>query len=122
MQVWVTVLGQTAVMASGSPDSPSQTNIRPTAAPRFFSSVSTCSSTSRPYPVPSPQPQNVVVTLAGDRQSDIDGPVGDLPVADLHVHRVDEDHRVDNVQRPVLPLGHALNHLGGDGGDGLAGD
>ena len=35
---------------------------------------------------------------------------------------VDEDHRVDGVEWSVLPLGHAVEHLVGDGGDRLAGD
>jgi hypothetical protein len=53
MHVWVTVRGQTAVMASGSPVSPSQTTISTSATPRFFSSVSTCSQYFAPSP-PSP--------------------------------------------------------------------
>ena len=35
---------------------------------------------------------------------------------------VDEEDRIDTVERPVLPLGHAFHHLVGDGGDGLLGD
>jgi hypothetical protein len=35
---------------------------------------------------------------------------------------IDEDHRIDGVERPALPFGHALQHLVGDGGDGLPGD
>jgi hypothetical protein len=42
-------------------------------------------------------------------------------VADLHVDAVDEDHRVDRVQGPVLPPGHAVHDLAGDGRDGLLG-
>jgi len=61
------------------------------------------------------------MAVAGDRERHIDGPVGDLPVADLHVDGVDEDHRVDRVQRPVLPLEHALDDLVGDRGDRLPG-
>jgi hypothetical protein len=37
------------------------------------------------------------------------------------VDRVEEDHRVDRVQRPVLPLGHPLDHLVGNRGDRLTG-
>jgi hypothetical protein len=37
------------------------------------------------------------------------------------VDGVDEDHRVDRVEWPVLPLGHALDDLVGDCGDGLPG-
>jgi hypothetical protein len=33
--------------------------------------------------VAGPQPEDVAVALAGDRECDVDGPVGHLPVADL---------------------------------------
>jgi hypothetical protein len=54
-----------------------------------------------------PQPEDVAVALAGDRQRDIDGSVGDLPVADLDVDRVDEERRSNRI-RPSLSL---LNRL-----------
>ncbi len=69
-----------------------------------------------------PQAQDVALPLAGDRQSDVDGPVRDLPVADLEVDGVDEQHRVDGAKWPVLPLGHGVEDLVGDRRDGLAGD
>lgn len=37
-----------------------------------------------------PQPQNVAIAVEGDTDRDVDLPVGDLPVADLEVDRVDE--------------------------------
>jgi hypothetical protein len=49
-------------------------------------------------------------------------PVGHSTVADLPVDRVDEDDRADGVEGSVLPLGHAVHDLAGDGGDGLLGD
>ena len=90
--------------------------------PRFLISVSTCSQYLAPSP-PSPahSPRMSRRPSHGDRQRDVDRPVGDLPVADLHVDRVDEDHRVDRVEGPVLPLGHALDDLVGDRGDRLPG-
>ena len=69
--------------------------------------------------VAGPEPEDVAVALAGDRERDVDGPVGDLPVADLDVDGVDEDHRVDRVEGPVLPLSHAIDDLVGDRGDRL---
>lgn len=36
-----------------------------------------------------PQPENVTVTLEIDADSDVDRPVGDLPVADLNHERVE---------------------------------
>ncbi len=57
--------------------------------------------------------------VGSDGQPRVDGPVGDLAVADLDVDAVDEQHRIDRVQRPVLPLGHAVEHPVGDVADGL---
>jgi hypothetical protein len=66
-----------------------------------------------------PQAQDVPLAIHGHAQGDVDGPVGDVAVADLDVDGVDEQHRVDRVQRPGLPGGQALQHPVGDGGDGL---
>jgi len=50
-----------------------------------------------------PQPENLLVAFAGDRQRDIDRLVPDQPlVADLDPERVEEHHRVDRIERPVL--------------------
>src|SRR3954471_10806901 len=49
--------------------------------------------------LPGPQPEDVAAALAGHGERDVDRSVGDLPVADLHVDRVDEYHRIDRVQR-----------------------
>jgi hypothetical protein len=69
-----------------------------------------------------PQAQDVPPALDGDGQGHVDRPVRHGAVADLHVDRVDEDHRIDSVEGPILPLGHAVHDLVGDRGDGLAGD
>ncbi len=69
-----------------------------------------------------PHPQHIALTGEVDPDRDVDRPVGHLPVADLHVDRVDEDHRIDGVEGPVLPFGHAVHDLVGDGGDRLPGD
>jgi hypothetical protein len=45
-----------------------------------------------------PDPQHVAVALDGDADDDVERPVGDLPVADLQMDGVDEDHRVDRVE------------------------
>ena len=49
------------------------------------------------------------------------GRLATCAVADLHVDGVDEDHRIDGVEGPVLPFGHALEDLVGDRGDRLPG-
>src|SRR2546430_15198255 len=96
MHVWTTARGQVASIASGRPLSPSQTTMHTSATPRFLSSVNICNQNFAPSP-PSPahKAQNVAGALNGDRQGHVDRPVGDLPIADLHVHRVPEDHRID---------------------------
>jgi hypothetical protein len=78
--VCVIVCGHTAPTTSGSPVNPSQTTMSTSFTPRFLISVSTCSQYS----------------VAGDRERKVVGPVGDdLPIADLQVDRIDEDHRID---------------------------
>ena len=91
--------------------------------PRFLISVSTASQNFAPSP-PSPahNPRMSRSPLQVDPDRHVDRPVGDLPVADLHHDRVDEHHRVHPVQRPVLPLGHLLDDLVGDPGDGVLAD
>jgi len=52
----------------------------------------------------------------------IDGPVGDLAVANLHDDRVDQNHRVDPIEGPVLPGDRVLDHRVSDATDRVAGD
>jgi len=72
--------------------------------------------------VPGPQAQDVPLAVHGDADHHVDGPVGNLPVADLDHDGVHEQHRVDAIERPVAPLGHLLDHLVGDPGDGVLAD
>jgi acetyl-CoA acetyltransferase len=56
-----------------------------------------------------PQPQHVLAAVQGDADGGVDGPVGDLPVADLDHDRVDEHghvHAIERASGPVLHLGH----------------
>lgn len=69
-------------------------------------------------PVPGPQPEDFAHALAGHGQNNVDRPVRNLPVTDLHMYAVYED---DRVERTVLPLGHAFDGLAGDRGDALLG-
>ena len=50
-----------------------------------------------------PHPEHVAFTVEVDAHGHVDRPVGDLAVADLDDDGVDQDHRVDGVERPVLP-------------------
>lgn len=69
-----------------------------------------------------PQPEDVALACAGDPHGHVDGPVGDLPVADLDEDGVDEDHWIYRFQRPVAPFGHLADHLVGDPADGVFAD
>jgi hypothetical protein len=71
--------------------------------------------------LPGPQAHDVALAVGGDAEDDVDGPVGHVAVADLDVDDVDEQHRVNRVQRPGLPLGQALQYPVGDGADGVPG-
>src|SRR5215475_8553959 len=72
--------------------------------------------------LPGPQAEDVPLAVHGDAQGQVDGPVGDLALADLHVNGVDEDHRVHRIEGTVLPVRHAFHDPVGDRADRLLGD
>ena len=93
--------------------------------PRFFSSVRIASQNFEDSPwlaVPRPQPQNVSAAPQIHADGRVEGPVGDLPVPDLHVDGVDEDRDVVGGQWPTGPVVHLLDHLLSDRGDDTLGD
>jgi hypothetical protein len=58
-----------------------------------------------------PDAQNVLVTLAIERQGEIDSLVLDHTlVADFDPQSIEEDHRIDRIERPVLPFAHLVEH------------
>lgn len=58
-----------------------------------------------------PQAENLLLALRGERQNDVHCLVPHQPVIpDLDPQRVEEHHRVDRVERPVLPGGHLVEH------------
>jgi hypothetical protein len=69
-----------------------------------------------------PEPQDVPFAVEGDTDRRVERAVGDLPVADLDHDRVDEDRRVDLLERSHGPVVHLLDHLVGGPGDGLLAD
>ena len=77
-------------------------------APRFLISVRTRSQyLTLPVAVlPGPQSQHVPLAVHGHAQGQVDGPVGDLALADLHVDSVDEDHCVN--RSPMAGRGYWL--------------
>src|SRR5213082_4194120 len=120
-QVCATARGQVDSIASGSPFRPSQTTMQASATPRFFKSVSTCNQNlapSPPSPTHRPRTSRVPSTVTA-RAMQIGRLATFPPRILLHVHSVQEDHRVDRVEGPVLPLGHAFHHLVDDRGDDL---
>jgi RNA-directed DNA polymerase len=66
-----------------------------------------------------PDSKDVAFAVHGDTQDDVEGLIAHLPVADLDVDGVDEDHRVDAVKGPVGPFGHLLRDLRRDPADGV---
>ena len=69
--------------------------------------------------LPGPQAQHVTLAVHGDAQGQVDRPVRDLALPDLHVNSVNEHHGIDRVERPALPSGHTLHHPVGDRADRL---
>jgi hypothetical protein len=51
--------------------------------------------------VAGPQPEDVPTAFDSDRQGHVNGPVGNRPVANLHVDGVNEDDGIDGVEGPV---------------------
>src|ERR671912_2128517 len=94
-QVWTTVCGQVASIASGNPVSPSQQAISTSATPRLRSSAST---PAQNYALGGldPDPEHMLDPVAVDADGDVGGLVADLVfVADLHHQRVQIQDRVD---------------------------
>ena len=70
-----------------------------------------------------PQAQDVLMTFAVQRQSHADGLVPDHAlVADLDPQGVEEHHRIDRVERPVLPVANLVQHGVGDPADQVGRD
>ena len=69
-----------------------------------------------------PHPEHVAFPVDADAHCHVDRTVGDLAVADPHEDGVDQQDRVDRVQRPGLPFGHLGQHRVGHGGDQILGD
>jgi hypothetical protein len=111
MQVCTPTNGKTVVMASGKPLSPSTTAIRMSSTPRLRSSFMTFSQNLAPLVPFDPNAQHALSPVRGNAQGQIDRfvPHGSL-VADLHSQRVEIDHRIAALQRPILPLDYGLQH------------
>jgi hypothetical protein len=90
MQVWTIVCGQTFATTTGRPLSPSQTRKNTSWTPRVLQIDQHAHPELGALTTDAhPQPQDVLVAVHGDPDRGVDGPVGDLTVADLDVDRID---------------------------------
>ena len=70
-----------------------------------------------------PQPENVLLAVRIERQRHVDGLVLDQAlVADLDPQGVEKHHRIDRVERPVLPFPHLVENRVGDPADQIGRD
>src|SRR5215212_1363921 len=105
MQVWTWARGNTAVIASGKPFSPSTTAISTSSTPRFFSSAITRSQNFAPSVCSIHRPRISLRPSARMPRARYRLVADGALVADLHPQRVEEDQGIDRLERPVLPLG-----------------
>src|SRR5271168_5133007 len=118
MQVWTTVCGKTALMASGKPFRPSTTAIRMSPTPRVFSSFMTRSQNLAPSVCSIQMPRILLRAVGQDAQRDVDGLVAhETLLPDLDPDRVEKDEGEAGVERSVLPFGHPFQDRVGDGRD-----
>src|SRR5438105_11340541 len=111
MQGCTTVWGNTEVIASGKPLSPSTTAIRISWTPRLRSSVITRSQNLAPLGLLDPQPENFLVAGATKADRQVQRPVADQTlIADFYAHRIEENNRIGRVQPAALPRRHFLQH------------
>jgi hypothetical protein len=61
-----------------------------------------------------PQPQDITFAVHVDTHRDIHGSVRDVAVADLDPDPINQDHRIDRIERPGLPYLHIGNDPVGD--------
>jgi hypothetical protein len=70
-----------------------------------------------------PDPEHVTVALDGDAEGEVAGlALHRAALADLQDEGVEEDHGVDVVERPLLPLPDVLDHRVGDAADQVTSD
>src|SRR4051794_20382866 len=123
MHVCTHLSGKTASIASGKPFRPSTQQISTSETPRCLSSVRTCRGELRALGLRTPHPEHVTVAVDGDAQGEIAGAALHGPaLAELEDQAVEEDHRVDVLQRPLLPPADVLDHGVGDAADQVVAD
>src|SRR6202008_3504203 len=104
MQVCTTVCGNTDVIASGKPLSPSTTAMRMSLTPRALSSLTTLS-------------QNLAPSVCS-----IHSPRTSFSPSGLSARATKKPHRIARVERPVLPLPNLVDDRVGDPADEVGRD
>ena len=70
-----------------------------------------------------PEPEDLLLAVRVEGERDVDGLVLDQPlVADLDAQGVEKHHRVDRIERPVLPFPHLVQNRVGDPADQVGRD
>jgi len=97
---------------------------RLTAQSRFLSSVRTLSQNLERSPSESPIqiPRTCFLPSKSTPTGQVSGPIGDDPITDLDVQRVDVEGRIHLIEGPVPPLIQFVPHRIGDPGDHIRGD
>ena len=123
MQVCTVVSGKTAPIASGKPFRPSTTAIRMSLDAAGLQLVHHLQPELGPLGLLDPKPEHVFLAVDIERQRDVDRLVADQAlVADFHPQRVEEDDRINRIERPVLPLPDLLENGIGDPADQIGRD
>jgi hypothetical protein len=70
-----------------------------------------------------PKTKDVLLAVGIERQRNVDGLVPDQAlIADLDPQRVEEHHRIDGIERPVLPFPDLVEDRVGDPADEIGRD
>src|SRR3954465_242163 len=122
MQVCTTVCGEIASIASGKPSS--RRRSREGCRRRRAASArrAPASRTSR-LGLLEPDPEYVPLAIDPDAEREVAGSALHRPaLADLQHQRVEEEHRLDVVEWPLLPLADVVHHGVADAADQVAAD
>src|SRR5712692_7098104 len=123
MQVCTVVSGNTTPIASGNPLSPSTTAISTSLTPRVLTRGSSPRAELGALGLLDPQPQHLFLAVAVEGEGNVDRLVAHQPlVADLDPQRIEENHRIDRIERPALPFPNFLENRIGDPADQIGGN
>src|SRR6266487_7081669 len=118
MHVWTVVFGKIASIASGRPVSPSTQASRRSWTPRCLSSLRTCIQDFAPSASWNHMPSTSRSPSTVTAEREVAGaPLHRPSLTDLQHQRIQEDDRVDVVERALLPLAHVVHHRVGDAAD-----